>query len=56
MESLLNLFFIVDVLEYIRNFKWEDSKFPRAKPLVEITGLIVEVLYINVYIYLSIRK
>ena len=36
---------LVDVIDYIRAFKWEDNKFPRRRSLVEITGMIVEVNY-----------
>lgn len=35
---------IVDVKDYIKNFEWDDNKFQRARSLVEITGLITEVI------------
>jgi len=34
---------IVSVIDYIKNFKWEDTKYSRARPLVEIAGMITEV-------------
>jgi len=30
-------------MDYIRNFKWEDTKYPRARSLVELAGMIAEV-------------
>jgi len=30
------------VIDYIRSFQWEDIKFSRSRPLVEISGLIAE--------------
>ena len=34
---------LVDVIEYIRNFTWDDNKFHRGRSLVEIAGLISDV-------------
>jgi hypothetical protein len=31
------------VLEYIKNFTWDDNKFHRGRSLVEIAGLISDV-------------
>ena len=31
------------VIDYIKNFKWEETKFSRARSLVEIAGLITDV-------------
>lgn len=36
------LYIIVSVIDYIKNFKWEDTKYSRARPLVEIAGMITE--------------
>ena len=33
-----------DVAEYIKEFRWEDTKYPRARSLIEITGMITEVI------------
>ncbi len=33
----------MSVLDYLKDFKWEDTKYPRARSLVEITGMITEV-------------
>jgi len=33
----------VTVEDYIKGFTWEDTKYPRARSLVEITGMITEV-------------
>ena len=52
--EILLIIYLVDVIEYIRTFKWEDSKYPRGKPLVEITGLIVEVLLTLTKVILNI--
>mmetsp|Transcript_3374 Transcript_3374/g.2337 ORF Transcript_3374/g.2337 Transcript_3374/m.2337 type:complete len:152 (+) Transcript_3374:150-605(+) len=30
------------VIDYIKNFKWEDNKYPRARSLVELAGMIAE--------------
>lgn len=30
------------VLDYINQFKWEESKYPRAKSLIELAGLIAD--------------
>ena len=30
------------VIDYIRKFEWEDIKYSRSRPLVEISGLIAE--------------
>lgn len=30
-------------MEYIKNFKWEDNKYPRGRSLIEITALITDV-------------
>lgn len=35
---------IVDVFDYIKNFTWDDNKFHRGRSLVEIAGLISDVL------------
>ena len=32
----------VPVQDYLKDFKWEDNKYPRARSLVEITGMITE--------------
>lgn len=32
----------IDVLDYIKNFKWDDNKYHRGRSLVEIAGLITE--------------
>lgn len=32
----------MDVIRYISEFKWEDTKYPRARSLVEIAGMIAE--------------
>jgi len=32
----------VGILDYISGFKWEDTKYPRNRSLVEITGMITE--------------
>lgn len=32
----------MDVLEYIKTFKWDDNKYHRGRSLVEIAGLITE--------------
>ena len=34
---------LVHVIDYIKNFKWEDNKYPRARSLVELSGMIMEV-------------
>jgi len=34
----------VEVIDYIKNFKWEDNKFQRGRSLVEIAGMINDVL------------
>ena len=40
---------LVHVIDYIKNFRWEDTKFPRARSLVEIAGMIAEVFtYISI--------
>ena len=38
------MFAIVDVIDYIKGFKWEDTKYPRNRSLLEITGMITEVI------------
>ena len=35
---------LVEVLDYIKNFKWDDNKYHRGRSLVEIAGLISDVL------------
>ena len=35
---------LVDVIDYIRNFTWDDNKFHRGRSLVEIAGLISDVI------------
>jgi len=30
------------VADYIKTFEWQDVKYPRARSLVEITGMITE--------------
>lgn len=32
----------MQVEDYIKNFKWEDNKYPRARSLVELSGMIAE--------------
>lgn len=34
----------VDVADYIKNFSWDDNKFNRGRSLVEIAGLITDVI------------
>lgn len=34
---------LVDVIDYIKNFSWDDNKFHRGRSLVEIAGLISDV-------------
>lgn len=41
LQTSINV--IVDVLDYIKNFKWDDNKYHRGRSLVEIAGLITEV-------------
>lgn len=43
MSSLINIFPIVDVADFIKNFKWDDNKYHRGRSLVEIAGLISDV-------------
>ena len=38
-----NFIIIVDVLDYIKNFKWDDTKYHRGRSLVELAGVITEV-------------
>jgi hypothetical protein len=40
---------IEDVLDYIKTFKWEDTKYPRNRSLLEITGMITEVLVVPLH-------
>lgn len=35
---------IVDVADYIKHFTWDDNKFHRGRSLVEIAGLISDVM------------
>jgi hypothetical protein len=37
---------IVDVLDYIKSFKWEDTKYPRNRSLLEITAMITDVIIV----------
>mmetsp|Transcript_35259 Transcript_35259/g.34267 ORF Transcript_35259/g.34267 Transcript_35259/m.34267 type:complete len:284 (+) Transcript_35259:243-1094(+) len=32
----------MQVIDYIKNFKWEDNKYPRARSLVELSGMLTE--------------
>lgn len=34
---------IGDVIDYIKSFRWEDTKYPRNKSLLELTGMITDV-------------
>jgi hypothetical protein len=34
---------LVMVADYIKTFKWEDNKYPRARSLIELSGMIMEV-------------
>lgn len=35
---------LVTVAEYLKQFKWEDTKYPRARSLVELAGMITDVI------------
>ena len=32
------------MFDYIKNFKWDDNKFHRGRSLVEIAGVVADVL------------